>query len=198
MKNFNRNLGQTMQLRQEVTTWNIKYKGSQVKFLIPQLNLLSKPFRKIEGKFSAFTGSIRRNAGDFNEAEINFSIVANSIDTGNERRDMILKSASFFNTAKFPTIRFKSAAFIKERDKNYILEGDFSLCNVTKRIVLDVTHDGEKEDEFGNPIAEFNIQGKINRHDFGLRGNLLQDVFIGKEATISLNLEFIQGETRVW
>jgi polyisoprenoid-binding protein YceI len=187
-----------MQLRQEVTTWNIKYKASHVKFFIPQLNLLSKPFRKIEGKFSAFTGSIKRNADDFNDAEINFSIVANSIDTGNGRRDTILKSASFFNIAKFPTIRFKSAAFIKGRDNNYILEGDFSMCNVTKRIVLDVAHDGEKEDEFGNPIAEFNIQGKINRHDFGLRGNLLQDVFIDKDATISLKLQFVQCETRIF
>lgn len=199
MKNSNPSLCQlTTKAHRETTTWNIKYKGSYVRFSIPQLNLLSKPFRKIEGTFSAFTGLIKAPFEGFNDAEINFSIVANSINTGNDRRDYILKSGSFFNAAKFPTIRFESAAFVKERNSNHILEGDFTICNVTKRLVLDVAYEGERQDEFGNTIAEFRLEGKINRHDFGLKGNVLQDIFIAKEATISLNLQFIQCETRVW
>jgi len=198
MKNSNPNLERlATKAHQDHTTWNIKYKASRVKFSIPQLNLLSKPFRKIEGTFQAFTGLIKGTSEGFNDAEISFSIVANSINTGNDRRDHILKSTSFFNAGKFPTIRFKSAAFVKERDNNYVLEGDFTMCNVTKRLVFDVAYGGEQQDEFGNTIAEFRIGGKINRHDFGLKGNVLQDIFIAKEATISLNLQFIQCETRV-
>jgi polyisoprenoid-binding protein YceI len=199
MENSNLGLGRIRtNTRQELATWNIKYKSSFVRFFVSQLNLLSKPFRKIEGEFNAFTGSIKGNLDGFDNAEINFSLVANSIYTGNDRRDEILKSASFFNTSKFPTIRFKSAAFVREDDNKYILEGDFTIRNVTKRLVFDVVYGGEKQDEFGNNVAGFTIQARINRHDFGLRGNVLQDIFIGKEATISLYLEFIECETRVW
>ena len=197
MKNLNSSLEQLSRAHQEPSTWNIKYKASHIRFSVPQLNLLSKPFRKIEGTFQAFTGLIKASSQGFTDAEISFSIVASSINTGNDRRDHILKSASFFNAAKFPTIRFKSAAFVRERDNNYVLEGDFTMCNVTKRLVLDVAYGGEQQDEFGNTIAEFGISGKINRHDFGLKGNVLQDIFIAKEATISLSLQFIECETRV-
>jgi polyisoprenoid-binding protein YceI len=174
----------------EPTTWNINYKASYVRFLIAQHNLVGKPFRKIEGQFRVYTGFLGTNMEDFTNAGINFSIVVNSISTGNDERDKALKSPAFLNVTKFPLIRFKSVAFVRERNNNYILEGDCIICGITKRVVFDVVYEGKKEDEYGAITAGFKASGKINRHDFGLKGNLLQDIFIGKEITILLNLEF--------
>ena len=176
----------------EPTIWSINYKTSYVRFLIAQHNLVSKPFRKIEGKFQVYTGFLETNMEDFTHAEIDFSIVVNSINTGNDKRDKALKSPAFLNVAKFPLMRFKSVAFVKERNNNCILEGDCIICGITKRVVFDVVYEGKKQDESGNITAGFRARGKINRHDFGLKGNLLQDIFIGKEVTILLNLEFAQ------
>jgi polyisoprenoid-binding protein YceI len=176
----------------ETTAWSINYNASYVRFLIAQHNLVGKPFRKIQGKFRVYAGFLGTNMEDFTDADINFSIVVNSINTGNDKRDKALKSPAFLNVAKFPLIRFKSVAFVRERNNNYILEGDCTIRGITKRVVFDVVHEGKKRDRSNDITAGFKVRGKINRHDFGLRGNLLQDIFIGKEITILLNLEFAQ------
>jgi polyisoprenoid-binding protein YceI len=75
----------------------------------------------------------------------------------------------FFNTAKFPTITFKSNKLIFEGDKLVGAEGDFTLLGVTKPVKLTVSN-------FkcgANPMNKKEMCGAeisttIKRSDFGM------------------------------
>jgi polyisoprenoid-binding protein YceI len=193
MQNMNPGLAQAI-FRQpyESTNWSLNYDTSSVRFYAMQRNLVARPFRKIEGIFKDYAGFMQTSAEGFIDADISFSIVASSINTGNIRRDRHLLSSDFFDTNNFPVIRFQSLSFEKGKNNEYILEGNCTMRDITKRLVFDVVYEGVKEDAWGNTIANFKATTEINRYDFGIRSNLFFEAFIEKNITISLDLEFFQ------
>ena len=81
----------------------------------------------------------------------------------------------FFNTAKFPTITFKSNKLIFEGDKVVGAEGDFTLLGVTKPVKLTVSNFKCGENPFnkkamcGAEISDHD-QAQRFRHDQGTAG----------------------------
>src|SRR5262249_15077521 len=128
---------------------------------------------------------------DLNEAKIDFSVIVGSISTGNHKRDRHLRSSAFLDAQQFPTMKFRSVAFIQVPDNRYVLEGDLYLRGVSRRIVFDVVEE-VPSDKLDHQVARFIVTGKINRLDFGIKGTTLSEIFIGKEVTISLQLEFLK------
>src|SRR5262245_60353507 len=63
------------------------------------------------GRFNVITGSIDLE-GDGGSVDV--SIKADSVDTGNEKRDQHLKGQDFFDAKQFPTITFKSTKVEKD------------------------------------------------------------------------------------
>jgi polyisoprenoid-binding protein YceI len=165
-----------------------------VGFSIDQFNLVSNPFRSVTGKFQVYTGAIEAVSEDFNDAKIDFSVITGSINTGNYKRDRHLRSSSFFDVQNFPVMKFRSVAFIKVSDEYYVLEGDLSIRGVSRRIVFDVNYEALGHHDPNGQAAQFTITGKINRLDFGIKGTALSEIFIGKEVTISLQLEFLKQQ----
>jgi len=152
--------------------------------------LLAQPFRKINGRFKVYDGLFQATTEDFSGASINLIIEADSIYTGNKRRDKSLLSAGFMNVDQFPFLRFRSISFEKGRGNTYILEGDLSIRGISKRVVIDVSYGQGTENEKGNTNIFFQSSFQINRHDFGFQSNLFFEAFIEKEITIQLDLEF--------
>jgi polyisoprenoid-binding protein YceI len=182
----------------EPSTWSINGKNSSIRFLIAQRNLIAQPYRTIEGRFNVFTGLIKTTENDFTRAVIDFSVTVDSINTGNARRDRHLTSPAFFDAEQFPLIKFHSPSFKKEKADTYILEGDCIMRGIAKKLTFDVIHEENKQNEFGHTIARFKATTKLNRHDFGIKANVLAEMFIGKEVTIILNLEFAEMDIRIW
>ena len=181
-------------VQQRKSTSYINHKNSCVSFSIEQYNLISKPFRNVEGTFQVYKGAIEAFSQDLHDANIDFSVIAGSISTGNDKRDKHLRSSAFFDVQKFPEMKFMSVAFIKVSDEHYILEGDLNIRGVSRRIVFDVAQEPLNHDEQNDQAAQFIITGKINRLDFGIKGTVLSEIFIGKEVTISLQLEFLKKQ----
>ncbi len=173
------------------TNWTVDKSHASVGFSVEHLVV-----SETEGKFRKFDGTlVQANATDFADAKVNVTIDAASIDTDDEKRDGHLKSAEFFDVAKFPTITFVSTSFKKINDKNYKLTGNLTLHGVTKVVVLDVTYKGTAKDPWGNTHAGFKATGKINRKDFGLTWNAALEsggLVVGEEVTIAINLEFLK------
>jgi polyisoprenoid-binding protein YceI len=182
----------------ESVSWRINYENSQIRFLVPQRNLVARPFRNIQGTFKAYTGLMQTRSAGFTDAAIDFSVIINSIDTGNARRDKHLTSADFFDVEQFPVIRFRGVSLEKANDNSYRVEGDCTIRGITRRLGFDAIHQGNRENEMGHTIAAFKIIGKINRHYFGIKSNVFTETFIGKDVTIVLDLEFVQMDIRVW
>jgi polyisoprenoid-binding protein YceI len=179
--------------RYVVNSWEINHKNSCVGFSIEQFNLVSRPFRRIKGKFEVYAGAIQAMSGDFQEAKIDFSVIAGSINTGNDKRDKHLRSAAFFAAEQFPVMRFRSVAFIKVSNHHFVLEGDLMLHGISRRIAFDVIQQ-QAGSEANLHAAQFIVTGKLNRIDFDIRGTMLSEIFVGKEVTISLQLEFLKLE----
>lgn len=172
------------------STWKTDASHSNVKFSVTHLVV-----SEVEGYFKTFAGTLVSSKPDFTDASVNFSVDINSINTDNEGRDKHLKSDDFFNAEKFPQMTFKSTSFKKVSDKKYVLEGDLTIRDITKKVKFDVVYGGTIKDPWGNIKAGFKATGEINRFDYNLKWNSVTEAggaVVSKEVAIVLNLEFAQ------
>ncbi|MEY4875751.1 MAG: hypothetical protein RL708_900 [Bacteroidota bacterium] len=173
----------------QTTTWNLDKSHSSVKFSVEHLVISS-----VEGSFKAFTGAVSSTSPtSFDGANINFSIDVNSVNTDDEKRDGHLKTADFFDAAKFNSITFKSKSMKLVSGNNYKLTGDLTMHGVTKTVTFDVKFNGLAKDPWGNQKAGFKLTGVINRKDFGV-GETTPGAMVSEEVTITTNIELSQAK----
>ncbi|MGH9820120.1 MAG: YceI family protein, partial [Pyrinomonadaceae bacterium] len=85
----------------------------------------------VEGRFKDISGTINFDDKDITRSSVEFSAKTNSVDTGVAARDAHLKTADFFDAAKYPEMTFKSTK-VEEKGKGYVLSGDLTIKGVTK------------------------------------------------------------------
>jgi len=172
------------------STWSVDIVHSSVTFNVTHLSI-----SEVEGTFKVYSGTIQSSTNDFADAAIEFSIDVNSINTDNGMRDKHLKSDDFFNAEKYPQMSFKSTAWKKIEGKNYLLEGELTIRDVTKPVKFNVVYGGTVKDGRGNMKAGFKATAVINRFDYKLKWNAVTEaggVTVGKDVTVTLNLQFAQ------
>lgn len=157
---------------------------SKVGFEIPHLVISS-----VEGRFTKFEGEIEY-ADKFTDSKVTAKIDTSSIDTSNEDRDKHLKSADFFDAAKYSNISFKSKKITGSPEKFQVV-GDLTIKNKTKEVTLDGKFLGLVKDAYGNEKAAFTATTKVNRQDFGLKWSKMVEVgpVVGDEVTITLKVQ---------
>jgi polyisoprenoid-binding protein YceI len=169
------------------TKWSIDPLHSEVLFKIKHLVIST-----VTGSFTKFEGNVIAADDDFENAKINFTIDVSSIHTGQEQRDAHLKNSDFFEIDIFPKIHFQSVSLIKTGSSQYVLTGNLTMKDVTKEISLDVEFGGIEKDHYGNTKAGFEINGIVNRKDFGLTFNSLTEsggLALGETVKISANIQ---------
>jgi polyisoprenoid-binding protein YceI len=168
------------------TKWAIDTTHSEVQFKVKHLVIAT-----VTGTFKKFSGSVETDGEDFEGAEAEFTIDVNSIDTNQLQRDAHLKSDDFFSAANYREITFRNGKL--ERDgKELVLIGDLTIRDVTRRVALNVEYGGTVVDPYGNTKAGFEINGKINRKDFGLTWSAVTEaggVVVGDDVKLHLNIE---------
>jgi polyisoprenoid-binding protein YceI len=143
----------------------------------------------VEGVFKNFDATLEATKDDLTDAVITLSIDVSSINTEVAFRDNDLKSANYFDTAKYPVITFKSTSFKKLSGKNYKLAGNITIHGVTKPIVFDAVYNGEAVTAMKKPTKGFTITGTIHRLDFGVGGPALTSG-VSDEIDVRSNVEF--------
>lgn len=174
------------------TKWTVDPAHSSAKFTVTHLVI-----SEVEGNFKTFKGDMTNTKPDFTDANIDFTIDVNSVNTDNEMRDKHLISDDFFNTEKYPNMVFKSTSIKKLAGNKYALMGNLTIRNVTKPVKFDVTYGGTAKDGYGNTKAGFKATTVINRFDYGLKWNAATEAggaTVGKDVTIDLKLEFAQAK----
>lgn len=173
-------------------TWQVDPVHSAVKFSVSHLVI-----SEVDGSFKTYSGSIKSANADFQDAAIEFSIDVNSINTDNNMRDEHLKSADFFDAKQFPSMKFVSTSFKKKSGNNYVVTGNLTMKDVTKKVSFNVVYGGTAKDGYGNTKAGFKVTGVINRFDYGLKWNALTEAggaTVGKEISLTMNLEFAKAK----
>jgi len=172
------------------TVWNFDKAHSSVHFTVKHMVI-----SEVEGQFTKFDGEIKTTKNDFSDAKISFTVAINSVSTDNEKRDNHLKSADFFDVAKYPNMTFVSTSVEKISDGNYNLKGNLTIHGVTKPITLKMTYGGTIKDPSGNTRAGLKVSGTINRINFGLKYNSTMEaggLVIGENVNISCKVELIK------
>jgi polyisoprenoid-binding protein YceI len=144
---------------------------------------------KVPGRFGSFSGTITVDRENMANNQVEATIEAASIDTGNQKRDTHLRSADFFEVNRFPTITFKSTAWTKTGDDTYEVTGDLTIKDVTKPVVLNVTALGFGPGARGAQLSGWEATTRINKKEFNVTDPALVDVALGNEVTILINIE---------
>ncbi len=146
----------------------------------------------VRGAFSKVTGTANIDEKDMTKSTVEAVIDATTVNTNEPKRDEHLRSADFFDTAKYPTITFKSTK-VEKAGENFKVTGNLTMHGVTKPVVLDVEgFTTEAKDPWGNTKRGGTATTKINRKDFGLGWNSVLEtggVAVGEEVAITLDLE---------
>lgn len=172
------------------SNWAVDASHSSVKFSVTHLTV-----SETEGLFKKFNGSIVSKSADFQGATINFTVDVNSINTDDEARDKHLKSDDFFNAEKYPNMSFAGTSFKKVKGNSYILEGNLTIRDVTKKVKFNVNYGGTVKDPWGNIKAGFKAKSRISRKAYGLKWGALTEMggaVVGDDVDITLSLEFAQ------
>jgi polyisoprenoid-binding protein YceI len=146
------------------TNWTFDKAHSKIGFSVSHLVITD-----VEGNFKEFDASVTTDGDNWENAKIEFTAEIASIDTDNEKRDEHLRSDDFFNAEKYPSLKFISKSFKKVDDNEYKLVGDLTIRDVTKEVELEVELNGTVVDPWGNTKAGFDLEGEINRFDYGLK-----------------------------
>lgn len=149
----------------------------------------------VEGRFKDFAGAINFDEKDLTRSSVAFSAKIDSVDTGIAARDAHLKTADFFDAAKYPEMTFKSTN-VQKKGKGYVLYGDLTIKGVTKPVSFPFTMTGAIKDPWGGTRFGVDAEAKINRRDFGINfGNPLPvgGFDVGDEVTIKLRFEAVKA-----
>ncbi|HLO14613.1 MAG TPA: YceI family protein [Anaerolineales bacterium] len=181
----------TLPVVASASTWSIDPDHSNVGFKVKHMMVSS-----VKGNFDTHTGVVEINDKDITKSKVEVSIDTRSINTNVKKRDDHLRSADFFDVAKYPTMTFVSKKVVKAGKDGLKVTGDLTLHGVTKQVVLDVEGPTkESKDPWGNIRKGATATTKISRKDFGLVWNKALEtggVAVGDEVTITLEIEMIK------
>jgi polyisoprenoid-binding protein YceI len=149
----------------------------------------------VRGHFSKVAGTADWNDKNLGASKLEATIEVATVDTRDVKRDEHLKSADFFDAAKFPTMTFKSTKFEK-KGGTLLIVGDLTIKGVTKPVTLTVEGPtAPVKDPWGNERIGASATTKINRKDFGINWNRNMDaggVVVGDEVSITLDVELVK------
>lgn len=168
--------------------WDIDSSHSSVGFVAKHLVVA-----KVRGHFKRYQATLIIDDEDLSRSRVEVTIDIDSIDTDVEQRDTHLKSADFFDAAKFPQMRFVSKSVRKNADGSLVVVGDLTIRDTTKAAVLRVVGpSSEFKDPQGNPHIAFSATTEIDRFDFGLKWDKKIEsggYVVSPEIAIELELE---------
>lgn len=171
--------------------WKIDNAHSEADFSIKHMAIST-----VHGTFRGVTGVIHFDPANVTKSSVDASIDVTSVDTGVAPRDGHLKSPDFFDTAKFPTMTFKSTSVAKA-DGGYAVTGDLTMHGVTKSVVLQLETPGKEQTGMdGKSIHRgFTARTVLNRKDFGLNWNgtlKSGDNALGDDVHVEIDIEAVK------
>ena len=176
-----------------IQNWTLDPAHSSASFSIRHMMI-----SKVHGGFTKLSGNLQFSSDDPSKSSIEAIIDASSIDTRETKRDEHLKSADFFDVAKFPSITFKSKRIERTSSNEFQIFGNLSMHGATKEITLAVEGlDAEMKDPWGNLKLGASATTKIKRKDFGLTWNAALEAggaLVGDDVSITLDIQFVKDK----
>lgn len=167
----------------QTTSWKIDPAHSGVEFQIRHLGVSN-----VHGTFSKVTGTVMLDEKDMTKSSVDASIDATTVNTNESGRDKHLATPDFFDTAKYPTLTFKSTGITNTGGK-MMLTGDLTLAGVTKPVTLLL--DGPappQKGPRGGTVSGFSATGVLHRKDFNF-GSKYGSPMLGDDVKFTIDIE---------
>jgi polyisoprenoid-binding protein YceI len=148
----------------------------------------------VKGRFTEVSGTLHIDEADPSRSSVEAAIGVASVETGMAQRDAHLRSDDFFNAEAYPQITFRSTRILGNGE-SWLLEGDLTIRDVTRRVTLDVEFEGRGPDTYGGERAGFVASTKINRREFGVNWNGVIEaggVVVSDTVKITLNIQVVR------
>jgi polyisoprenoid-binding protein YceI len=169
------------------TIWNVDPMHSEVLFKVKHLVIST-----VTGSFKSFSGQVVTEEDQFENAEVEFTVDVNSVDTGQPARDEHLRNADFFEAETYPQFKFVSSSFTKIKSDLYKVTGNLTIKGITKEVELEAEYGGTERDSWGNIKVGFEISGTIDRKEFNVTFNALTEtggLALGEKIKLIANIQ---------
>ena len=164
-------------------TYNIDPVHSSVGFSIRHV------FSKVPGNFTKFSGTIVLDRANLEKSSVEATIEIKSLDTRSAKRDADVQGADYFDSAKHPTITFKSTSWKKTGADTYDVTGALTIKGITKTVVLQTKLLGFGPGLMGAYVSGWEATTTLKRHDFGVAGPAWLGTAIGEEVAVTIGIE---------
>jgi len=167
------------------TEYDVDRSHSSVGFKVKHMMISN-----VAGTFNDFHGIIDYDKKTKKIKSLTGTVNAASVDTGIEKRDAHLKSEDFFDIAKYPQMQFKMVKI--EGDE---MTAELTIRDVTKKVKFKIDFGGAVTDPWGNERVGLELEGKINRKDFGLAYNKVLEtggLLVDDKVKINLAIEAVE------
>lgn len=168
------------------TQWLVDSGHSAASFSVRHLMVST-----VRGQLGAITGTVEYDGKDVRTIKADVSIDVKAINTQNANRDGDLRGPDFFDTAKHPTITFKSKRVEPGTGGAFKLIGDLTIRGTTKEVALDVEAPAPVTKGMKGIVTGTSATTRIKRLDYGLKYNAMVEAgpVVGDEVTITIDLE---------
>jgi polyisoprenoid-binding protein YceI len=144
----------------------------------------------VRGRFNKFEGEFESPDDDYTKARGEVKVEVASLESRSDQRDTHLRGADFFDAEKYPYITFKINSIEPLDEENFRVNGELTVKDVTKPLVLEATIEGRLPDPFGGKErVGISARGQINRMDWGLNWDGLAGTVPFASHTIKLEVD---------
>jgi polyisoprenoid-binding protein YceI len=168
--------------------WAVDTNHSSIGFSIRHLGV-----SKVRGRFTRFEADVV--IGDtLDTTTVTATVDVASIDTANADRDAHVLSPDLIDVAKRPTMVFRSTR-IAGAGSEYQVDGDLTIGDVTRPVVLAVELGGIEAFPGGPRHAGFEATTEIRRKDFGIDLAMppgVSAVALGDVLKVELDLQLVE------
>ncbi|MBT1071329.1 YceI family protein [Pelotalea chapellei] len=173
------------------STWTLDPDHSTVQFKVKHLMI-----NNVKGVFEKVSGTLNLDDKDITKSKVDVKIDTASVNTHIKKRDDHLRSADFFDAAKFPAMAFTSTKVEKVGTDKLKIAGNLTIKGVTRPVILDVEgFSTEVKDPWGNIRRGAEATTQVNRKDFGVNWSKTMDnggMVVAEDVAITLEVEFIK------
>ncbi|MFJ4846398.1 MULTISPECIES: YceI family protein [unclassified Streptomyces] len=166
-------------------TWLFDPPHTAIRFIAKHVGMAH-----VHGRFDRFEGGIRV-AERMEDSQVEISIDAASINTGNRTRDNHLRSADFLDVAAYPFIHFASDRFLHRTGNKWTVQGHLTMHGTSRSVSLDTNYLGLATGGYGEELRCAALaSAELHREDYTLNWqNMLARGIAVVGPTIKLELD---------
>jgi polyisoprenoid-binding protein YceI len=171
--------------------WALDPVHSQIQFIARHMMV-----SKVRGFFREFSGTLLI-AEVPEESQVEVTIKAASIDTGDATRDQHLRAPDFLDVERSPVVTYRSTGVRPGAGDKWDVAGLLTIKGITREVSLSVEFCGVNPDPWGKIRAGFLANTEINREDFDITWNQALETggfVVGKGIKIEIDAEAVRED----